>query len=59
MSLLHLSFYSALTLRNLGLAFRQTHLISTLLCLGRIVLSIYIALPICSDHIHNPNLLQC
>nr|WDE84694.1 NADH dehydrogenase subunit 4L [Empidonax flaviventris] len=44
MTFLHLTFYSAFALSNLGLAFHRTHLISALLCLESMMLSMYIAL---------------
>nr|WDE84710.1 NADH dehydrogenase subunit 4L [Empidonax flaviventris] len=44
MTFLHLTFYSAFALSNLGLAFHRTHLISALLCLESMTLSMYIAL---------------
>nr|WDE84698.1 NADH dehydrogenase subunit 4L [Empidonax flaviventris] len=44
MTFLHLTFYSAFALSNLGLTFHRTHLISALLCLESMMLSMYIAL---------------
>nr|WDE84723.1 NADH dehydrogenase subunit 4L [Empidonax minimus] len=44
MTFLHLTFYSAFALSNLGLAFHRTHLISALLCLESMMLSMYVAL---------------